>query len=69
MKITEVWALNKPTVTIEQSAKAGCPSSAITLTSKAAHDLDTTTYTYQWYKIDEVLDGQTEATYVAKEGG
>lgn len=69
LKITEVWALNKPTVTIEQSAKAGCPSSAITLTAKAAHDLDTTTYTYQWYKNDEVLDGQTEATYVAKEGG
>ena len=69
LNITEVWALNKPTVTIEQSAKAGCPSSAITLTAKAAHDLDTTTYTYQWYKDGKELDGQTEATYAAKEGG
>ena len=69
LQISEVWALNKPTVTIEQSAKAGCPSSAINLTAKAAHDLDTTTYTYQWYKDGKELDGQTEATYVAKEGG
>ncbi len=69
LQISEVWALNKPTVTIEQSAKAGCPSSAINLTAKAAHDLDTTTYTYQWYKDGKELDGQTEETYVAKEGG
>lgn len=69
LRISEFWVLNKPTVTIEQSAKAGCPSSAITLTAKAAHDLDTTTYTYQWYKDGKELDGQTEATYAAKEGG
>ena len=69
LSVNEVWTLKKSVVSIVQDKKNGCPSSAITLTSKAAHDLDTTTYTYQWYKNDEVLDGQTEATYVAKEGG
>ena len=69
LQISEVWALNAPTVTVEQSAKAGCPSTAVTLTAKATHDLDTTTFTYQWYKDGKELDGQTEATYVAKEGG
>lgn len=69
LMISEVWALNAPAVTVEQSQKSGCPSTAITLTAKAVHDLDTTTFTYQWYKNGEALDGQTEATYVAKEGG
>lgn len=69
LSVNEVWTLKKSVVSIVQDKKNGCPSSAITLTAKAAHDLDTTTYTYQWYKNDEVLDGQTEATYVAKEGG
>ena len=69
LSVNEVWTLKKSVVSIVQDKKNGCPSSAITLTANAAHDLDTTTYTYQWYKNDEVLDGQTEATYVAKEGG
>ena len=69
LQISEVWALNAPTVTIEQSQKAGCPSSTVTLTAKAVHDLDTTTFTYQWYKDGEVLEGQTEAAYTATDGG
>ena len=69
LSVNEVWTLKKSVVSIVQDKKNGCPSSAITLTAKAAHDLDTTTYTYQWYKDGKELDGQTEATYVAKEGG
>ena len=69
LQISEVWALNAPTVTVEQSAKSGCPSTAVTMTAKAAHDLDTTTFTYQWYKDGKELDGQTEAAYTATEGG
>ena len=69
LSVNEVWTLKKSVVSIVQDQKNGCPSSAITLTAKAAHDLDTVTYSYQWYKNDEVLDGQTEATYAAKEGG
>ena len=69
LSVNEVWTLKKSVVSIVQDKKNGCPSSAITLTANAAHDLDTTTYTYQWYKDGKELDGQTEATYVAKEGG
>lgn len=69
LSVNEVWTLKKSVVSIVQDKKNGCPSSAITLTANAAHDLDTTTYTYQWYKDGKELDGQTEATYAAKEGG
>ena len=71
MKVREVWALVKPDVQVSADKEKGCPSSKIVLTAKATHVLDEKgiTYSYQWYKGDQILDGQTGETLTVSEAG
>lgn len=67
--IREVWALVKPIVQVSADKEKGCPSSKIVLTAKATHVLDDKgiTYSYQWYKDKQTLDGQTGETLTVSE--
>lgn len=69
--IREVWALVKPIVQVSADKEKGCPSSKIVLTAKATHVLDdkSITYSYQWYKDNQTLDGQTGGTLAVSEEG
>lgn len=69
--IREVWALVKPIVQVSADKEKGCPSSKIVLTAKATHVLDVKgiTYSYQWYKDNQTLDGQTGGTLAVSEEG
>ena len=69
--IREVWALVKPIVQVSADKEKGCPSSKIVLTAKATHVLDDKgiTYSYQWYKDNQTLDGQTGGTLAVSEEG
>ena len=71
MIIREVWALVKPIVQVSADKEKGCPSSKIVLTAKATHVLDDKgiTYSYQWYKDNQTLDGQTGGTLTVSEAG
>lgn len=71
MIIREVWALVKPIVQVSADKEKGCPSSKIVLTAKATHVLDDKgiTYSYQWYKDNQTLDGQTGVTLAVSEAG
>ena len=71
MIIREVWALVKPIVQVSADKEKGCPSSKIVLTAKATHMLDDKgiTYSYQWYKDNQTLDGQTGGTLTVSEAG
>ena len=71
MIIREVWALVKPVVQVTANKEKGCPSSKIVLTAKATHVLDDKgiTYSYQWYKDNQTLDGQTGGTLAVSEAG
>lgn len=65
------WALVKPIVQVSADKEKGCPSSKIVLTAKATHVLDVKgiTYSYQWYKDNQTLDGQTGGTLAVSEEG
>lgn len=65
------WALVKPKVQVSADKEKGCPSSKIVLTAKATHVLDDKgiTYSYQWYKDNQTLDGQTGGTLAVSEEG
>ena len=65
------WAPVKPKITITPDKEKGCPSSKIVLTAKATHVLDdkSITYSYQWYKDNQTLDGQTGGTLAVSEEG
>ena len=69
--IREVWALVKPIVQVSADKEKGCPSSKIVLTAKATHVLDDKgiTYSYQWYKDDQILNSQTGETLTVSEAG
>ena len=71
MIIREVWALVKPIVQVSADKEKGCPSSKIVLTAKATHVLDDKgiTYSYQWYKDDQILNSQTGETLAVSEAG
>ena len=71
MIIRAVWALVKPIVQVSADKEKGCPSSKIVLTAKATHVLDDKgiTYSYQWYKDNQTLDGQTGGTLAVSEAG
>ena len=71
MIVREVWALVKPDVQVSADKEKGCPSSKIVLTAKATHVLDDKgiTYSYQWYKDNQTLDGQTGGTLTVSEAG
>ena len=71
MIIREVWALVKPIVQVSADKEKGCPSSKIVLTAKATHVLDDKgiTYSYQWYKDDQILNSQTGETLTVSEAG
>ena len=71
MIVREVWALVKPIVQVSADKEKGCPSSKIVLTAKATHVLDVKgiTYSYQWYKDNQTLDGQTGGTLAVSEAG
>ena len=71
MIIREVWALVKPTVQVSADKEKGCPFSKIVLTAKATHVLDDKgiTYSYQWYKDDQILNSQTGGTLAVSEAG
>lgn len=71
MIIREVWALVKPIVQVSADKEKGCPSSKIVLTAKATHVLDDKgiTYSYQWHKDNQTLDGQTGGTLAVSEAG
>lgn len=71
MVVREVWALVKPNVQVSADKEKGCPSSKIVLTAKATHVLDDKgiTYSYQWYKDNHTLDGQTGETLTVSEAG
>ena len=55
----------------QRTKKKGCPSSKIVLTAKATHVLDDKgiTYSYQWYKDDQILNSQTGETLTVSEAG
>lgn len=65
------WALVKPKVQVSADKEKGCPSSKIVLTAKATHVLDDKgiTYSYQWYKDDQILNSQTGETLKVSEAG
>ena len=71
MIIREVWALVKPIVQVSADKEKGCPFSKIVLTAKATHVLDDKgiTYSYQWYKDDQILNSQTGETLTVSEAG
>ena len=71
MIVREVWALVKPDVQVSADKEKGCPSSKIVLTAKTTHVLDDKgiTYSYQWYKDNQTLDGQTGGTLAVSEAG
>ena len=71
MIVREVWALVKPTVQVSADKEKGCPFSKIVLTAKATHVLDDKgiTYSYQWYKDDQILNSQTGETLTVSEAG
>ena len=65
------WALVKQKVQVSADKEKGCPSSKIVLTAKATHVLDDKgiTYSYQWYKDDQILNSQTGETLTVSEAG
>lgn len=65
------WALVKPDVQVSADKEKGCPSSKIVLTAKATHVLDDKgiTYSYQWYKDNQILNSQTGETLKVSEAG
>lgn len=65
------WALVKPKVQVSADKEKGCPSSKIILTAKATHVLDDKgiTYSYQWYKDNQILNSQTGETLKVSEAG
>lgn len=65
------WALVKPKVQVSADKEKGCPSSKIVLTAKATHVLDDKgiTYSYQWYKDNQILNSQTGETLKVSEAG
>lgn len=69
MKVQEIWALKAPTVTIEKDKEKGCPSSGIQLTAQAQHILNDIKYNYEWYKGNDLINGQNEKTLTVSEAG
>ena len=65
------WALVKLKVQVSADKEKGCPSSKIVLTAKATHVLDDKgiTYSYQWYKDNQILNSQTGETLKVSEAG
>ncbi len=63
------WNLNTPSVSVTADSLSAHIGSAVTLTAEASHVLDGVTYTYQWYKDGELLDGETNSTLSVSESG
>ena len=61
LSITAKWTLNAPTVSLTASATEVTYGEKITLTATASHDASVS-YTYEWYKDGEELDGKADST-------
>ena len=62
------WGLDAPAVVVAGEATAHVGTN-ITLAANASHPLDDVTYTYQWYRDGEMIDGQRGRTLLVTEAG
>lgn len=69
MTLQAIWNLNAPDVNvIVDDANPHIGTEAV-LTASISHELSDLTYTYQWYKDGEALDGETNSTLTVSEAG
>ena len=61
LTLTAKWTLNAPTVSLTASETEVTYGTEITLTATATH-VASVTYTYEWYKGGEKLDGKADST-------
>ena len=67
--LVAVWTLNAPTVSVSASDSDPHVGSTAKLTAMAGHDAANVTYTYQWYRDGEALDGETNSPLTVSEAG
>ena len=68
-KLYESWKLNVPTVSLNADNMTPHIGSSATLTAVASHDLDGVTYTYEWYKDGERIEGAVSDKLTVSEAG
>lgn len=69
MTLQAIWNLNAPDVNvIVDDANPHIGTEAV-LTASISHELSDLTYTYQWYKDGEALDGETNSTLTVSVAG
>ena len=69
LKLEEVWSLNAPEVTVTADTLTPHIGETAVLTAQPSHDAENITYTYQWYKDGQLLEGQTQSTLTVSENG
>ena len=68
-KLEAVWTLNAPEVTVTADTLTPHIGETAVLTAQPSHDAENITYTYQWYKDGQLLEGQTQSTLTVSENG
>lgn len=68
-RLETVWTLNAPEVTVTADTLTPHIGETAVLTAKPSHDAENITYTYQWYKDGQLLEGQTQSTLTVSENG
>lgn len=63
------WNLNTPSISVTADSLSAHIGSSVTLTAEASHEFDGVTYSYQWYKDGELLEGETSSTLSVSESG
>lgn len=69
MTLLATWQLVAPEVTVAAEPDPSYAGDEVTLTASATHPLDDVTFTYQWTRDGEAIDGATEATLEVTEPG
>ena len=68
-KLEESWKLNAPIISITADTENGHVGKTITMEAAVLHDAANLTYSYQWYKDNELLVGETGSTLSAADAG
>ena len=69
MTLQAIWNLNAPDVNVIVDDANPHIGTEAELTASISHELSDLTYTYQWYKDGEALDGETNSTLTVSEAG
>lgn len=64
---TATWTLDAPAVELSASADEVTYGTEVTLTATARHDAEGLSFTYEWYRGEDRLEGETGATLTLRD--